>query len=183
MKFDFQKALQAVGVLLSFERAGRMNYMRLLKLLYIADREALAETAHSITGDRPLATERGPVLSQVYDLIRGRASQAGTWAHNVHRDHYEVELRHDPGRERLSKYAVEKLRAVWERYRDLDEWDLVELTRTFGEWVANYPGGKGSAPIPLEALLQAQGKPEMVEAVRREQAARDIFDAAFAGDA
>ena len=48
-RFDFHKTLQASGVLLSLD-ANRMAYIRLLKLLYIADREWLAEAGRTITG-------------------------------------------------------------------------------------------------------------------------------------
>ena len=66
-----------VGVLLGYERARRMNYMRLLKLLYLAVREFLLKTGHTITGDHAGAMKRGPVSSQVYDLIRGLSSPCG----------------------------------------------------------------------------------------------------------
>src|SRR5579883_936446 len=62
-RFDFQKTLQASGVLLGLD-ANRMAYVRLLKLLSIADRELLAETARTITGDEAVALKNGPVLSE-----------------------------------------------------------------------------------------------------------------------
>jgi hypothetical protein len=47
---NVEKAIQAVGVLFRNDRVRRMNYMRVLKLLYIADREALGETGRPIIG-------------------------------------------------------------------------------------------------------------------------------------
>ncbi len=41
LRFDFDKSLQAVAYLLYLEE-GRMPYIRLLRLLYIAERELLA---------------------------------------------------------------------------------------------------------------------------------------------
>ena len=73
-RFSFEKRLQAAGVLLGLD-GDRMERIRLLKLLYIADRELLAETGRTITGDRVVAMDHGPVLSQVYDLIKGQASR------------------------------------------------------------------------------------------------------------
>ena len=52
--FDFDKTLQAAGVLLDADDK-RMEYMRLLKLLYVTDRESLAETGRTLTGDRAVA--------------------------------------------------------------------------------------------------------------------------------
>ena len=48
-RFNFEKTLQAAGVLMSSD-GDRMEHMRLLKLMYIADREMLAETGSPITG-------------------------------------------------------------------------------------------------------------------------------------
>jgi uncharacterized phage-associated protein len=44
-----------------------MNYMRLLKLLYIAERETLGRTGRPIVGGPVTAMERGPVLLEVLD--------------------------------------------------------------------------------------------------------------------
>jgi uncharacterized phage-associated protein len=175
-QFDFLKTLQAVGVLLDYERTRRMNYMRLLKLLYIADRESLVTTGHPITGDHALAMKRGPVLSRVYDLNRGMSPQAGKWEQFVHTDRYEVELRGDPGRGELSRHDVARLQDISERYRNLDEWAMSEETHQFEEWRNHFAGGDSAAPIPWEQALRAAGKPEMVEDVRRDEAARQVFD-------
>src|ERR1700682_886417 len=113
--FDFARTVQAVSVLLDLQRSRRMNYMRLLKLLYIADRESLLETGAPITGDRPVAMKRGPVLSHVYNLIKGESTDAGRWEEFVHKDDYEVELLKDPGRGKLSRYDIAKLTEIWTR--------------------------------------------------------------------
>ena len=63
-RFHFERALQASAYLLRLDRK-KMSYLRLLKLLYIADREWLAETGESITGDRAYAMKQGPVLSTI----------------------------------------------------------------------------------------------------------------------
>jgi len=86
-----------------------MNYMRLLKLLYIADREMLAQHAQPITGDRVVAMERGPVLSRTYDLILGKTEDATEWAKFIKREHYEAVLADDPGVKQLSKAMMGKL--------------------------------------------------------------------------
>ena len=57
-RFSFEKSLQAAGVLLGLD-GGRMERIRLLKLLYIADRELLAESGRTITGDRAVALITG----------------------------------------------------------------------------------------------------------------------------
>jgi len=178
-RFNFEKSLQAAGVLLQLEE-GRMSYMRLLKLLYISDRELLAETANPITGDRVCAMQFGPVLSDVYSLIKGEATRANEWFSYIERQGYAVKLVRDPGRGKLSKGEIEKLTEVSERYLNRDQWDLSELTHEFPEWDRNFPkGSKSSYPIPWTDVLEAQDKAELIEAVKEEAAARRFLDSVF----
>ena len=180
-RFNFEKSLQATGVLLRLED-GWMPYMRLLKLLYIADREMLAETASSITGDRGCAMKRGPVLSHVYDLIKGCGPRFDDWERHIRTRHYRVNLVDDPGRGKLSKGEVEKLAEVSERFRDRDQWDLSELSHEFPEWKANWPEGAegGSYPIPWEEMVTAQGEgQEIIDLVEEEERARTYIDGIF----
>ncbi len=46
-----------------------MSYMKLIKLLYLADREALARWGRPITTDTYVAMKHGPVLSYILNLI------------------------------------------------------------------------------------------------------------------
>src|SRR5262249_33867200 len=100
-RFNFKRTLQAVAELLKACPAQRMTYTRLLKLLYIADRELMADHAFLITGDQVLAMERGPVPSRTYNLICGQGDGATEWAKFVHKEHYEVVLVSDPCHGRL----------------------------------------------------------------------------------
>ncbi len=155
-RFDFDKSVQAASYLLHLEE-GRMSYLRLLKLLYIAERELLAQTAAPLTGDIYKAMEHGPVLSQVLNLIKGMGTPSPEWERFIRRDGYAVNLIGEPGRGRLSGEVIDKLSEVSARYREKDHWDLKDLTHEFPESKKNVPGG-GSALIPLEDILEAQGE-------------------------
>jgi hypothetical protein len=50
LKFDERKATEATALLLSL-RGGQMHYMKLIKLLYLADRRALLRWGIPITTD------------------------------------------------------------------------------------------------------------------------------------
>ena len=67
IRFNEKKATQAAAHLLRL-RGGRMSYMKLIKLLYLADREALLRWGRTISTDRYVSMDRGPVLSRVLDL-------------------------------------------------------------------------------------------------------------------
>ena len=177
LPFNFTRTLQSVGEILRASPARRMNYMRLLKLLYIAERELLAEHAHPLTGDQAVAMERGPVLSQTYGLILGKIDGSAEWAKFVRRDHYDVFLADDPGTGLLSRVVLDKLHKVIDRYQDMDEWDMVEETHKLAEWKQNYrAGSKSSYPIRWEEVLIAQGKESLIAEVESDERASSLFD-------
>ena len=70
-RFDFDKTLQAAGVLLDADD-NHMEFMRLVKLLYIADRELLATTGRTLTGDRVVALKTGRFSVAFTTPFRGK---------------------------------------------------------------------------------------------------------------
>ncbi len=176
-RFNFEKALQGAGVLLSLD-GDQMERIRLLKLLYIADRELLAQTGRTITGDRAVAMDHGPVLSHVYDLIKGEASRAGEWNQYIHTVGHRLELKKDPGRGELSRGEVQKLNELTDRYRNVDDWSLSEMTHDFPEWRSCFLEGTSNA-IPWLSVLAAQGKANLVEVIERDEADRQYLDQLF----
>jgi uncharacterized phage-associated protein len=81
-RFVVRKTVQAAALLLSHEPNQTTEYLRLLKLLYIADRESLKETERPIAGDRADSMKLGPVLSQTYDLIKPECTNAEWKTHD-----------------------------------------------------------------------------------------------------
>src|SRR5690606_35210841 len=134
----------------------KMSSVRLLKLLYIADREHLKKAGRPIIGDQPVAMKNGPLHSAVYDLVRGTHRAEDVWSRYIHKDRYEVEHVVDPGVSELSRSEIETLNAVSDRYTNYGEWELVDLTHKFSEWIATYQENM-ARPIPLESILDAIG--------------------------
>ena len=59
-RFNFSRTLQSAAILLKLQPNRRMSYLRLLKLLYIADREMLAERAPRHHGGSARGNEEWP---------------------------------------------------------------------------------------------------------------------------
>jgi uncharacterized phage-associated protein len=156
MRFNERKATQAVGYLLK-KRGGPMSYLKLIKLMYLADREALARWGRPITTDRYFSMDRGPVLSHVLDLVSdGDAPGAEEiWGAAVSAPaNYEVQLKADPGDDELSAAEVAVLEEVWQQYGRMGRWELVKLAHELPEW--KNPEG-GAIPISYRDILAAQG--------------------------
>ena len=156
LAFNERKATQAAAYLLKM-RGGRMHYMKLIKLLYFADRTALARYGRPITTDRYVSMDRGPVLSHVLDLATdGDApGQEPIWGKAISEPtNYQVSLREDPGDDELSEAEIWVLAEVFKSYGYMNRWQLVELAHKLPEW----RDPEGSAiPISYRDILKAEG--------------------------
>ena len=158
--FNLDKTIQAAAYLIKRQSGRRENYMRLLKLLYLADRKSLEKRGAPICGDTPYAMERGPVPSRTLDLIKGNDTQAKKWGQFFEKDGYDILLRTDPGNLHLSRAEINILEEIAEEFRSYDEWDLVEWCHTqIEEYEKNWNarGLKNRHRILLEDVLAAIG--------------------------
>lgn len=153
--FDSHKAVQVVAVMLRAQPSGQTGRRRLLKLLYLAERTALKEGGQMITWDRVFAMEFGPVLSEVYDLIKQTHEDSVAWDRYVRCFPIEVKLVKDPGVDLLSKFEIEILQRIAKNFEAFDDQALVDYChKNCPEWK---DPGSTSVPIPLSAILKAIG--------------------------
>ena len=73
LRFREDKTTQAAAILIELG-GGTINYLVLLKLLYLADRAALTQMGQPITFDHYVSMDYGPVPSTTYDLLKGTES-------------------------------------------------------------------------------------------------------------
>ena len=176
MRFNEVKATQAAGRLLT-RRGGRMSYMKLIKLLYLADREALGRWGRPITTDKYVSMDKGPVLSHVLDRINeGSApNDPSFWAeHITHCEDYCVSLAKNPGDGKLSEAEDKVLDEIFEKFGNMTRWELVDYVHTLPEW--KNPNG-GALPIEYRDILKAlKKKPADIDAIEGELAALAEID-------
>ena len=167
LRFDEAKATQAAAFLLSM-RGGRMHYLKLLKLLYLADRIALIRWGIPISTDRYVSMDHGPVLSCVYNLITDEKPKP-VWAQFISAPlgDYEVELLREAPKDKLSRAEESVLKEVYAEYGYRNRWDIVEnVMHRLPEWTD--PQGT-SIPISVRNILEAAGEDdEEISAVVKE---------------
>jgi uncharacterized phage-associated protein len=152
-----------------------MSYMKLLKLLYLADRRALLELGRPITYDRYVSMDQGPVLSQTYNLIVAEPlpDRPSYWRRFISEPlGYDVLLSADAGSSELSEVQERILDDVFAEFGSRSRWDLVGLTHGLPEW--EDPHGS-SIPIDLQDVLIGGGMSpdiatDVVEALAAEEA-------------
>ncbi len=161
-QFNEAKTTQAAALLLK-ENGGKMNYMKLIKLLYLADREALSRWARPISGDFYVSMDNGPVLSKVLDKInsgRNPAAVKSYWHKFISSPQgYNIKLlKNEPGSDELSNREEELLLSIFEKYKDFDPWQMVDYCHdNLPEW--KDPEGS-SIPIRVEDILREVNKTE-----------------------
>lgn len=182
-RFNLPQTLQAAAHLVKLQPGTRLNYTRALKLLYIAERELLAETGSLLTADHPCAMENGPVLSRTYNLIKGQgpAEQQAAWSRHLQTDGYDLVLKEDPGHGDLSPAIRAKLEEVTKRYEHLTGPQLNDATHAFPEWQRHYvPNSNSSFPFDWEEVLVHQGKSaEEIQLAREHEATRQTLEEIF----
>ncbi|AYX14033.1 SocA family protein [Yersinia enterocolitica] len=164
--FCEEKVAQMAAYLL-LKRGGRMAYIKLMKLLYLAEREYILSYGDSMTGDRAVSMDNGPVLSKTYDLLKsGSPDSESPWAEWIAGErNYEVSIKkkihglnNDDAFDELSRADIRILDKVFAEFGAFKRFDLCDLThRICPEW--QDPHGS-SIPINPKAVLMAGGKTE-----------------------
>ena len=174
-RFHPKKAVEAAAMFLKLH-GKPMKYLGLLKMLYIADRTALERIEQTITGDCYFSMDYGPVLSGVYDLIKGKPVNGALplWKKFVSvRDiNHNVYLLSDPSTDHLCEEEEEIIQEVYQTFGHLNPFDVAEWTHDLPEW--KDPDGS-RIPIVVDDVLRFMGKSADEIAVIRQEAAREAY--------
>ena|SRR5271157_3285876 len=159
LNFDIDKAIAATAYIIERD-GGQSDMFPLIKKLYYADRSALIKWGNSITGDSFAALEKGPIVSRIYNLLKGEAdeSQQIQWNDFIQRKRpYAIVLRkcHDKGvlSERERKVLEESRQTINSIRGSIPKW----LHKHCPEWT---DPGNSSIPIDPSIILRFAKKSE-----------------------
>lgn len=172
-RFHPEKAVEAAATFLKLHDKP-MKYLGLLKMLYIADRVALEHMEQPITGDHYVSMDYGPVLSGVYDLIKGKPVHDALplWSKFISPSGNWISLVDDPGNEELCEEEEEIIQQVYKHFGHLDPFAVAEWTHDLPEWQDPH----GSAiPIALKEILKNLGKSEEEIDKIQQEAIREVY--------
>jgi uncharacterized phage-associated protein len=176
--FDAQKATEVAATFLKRERGGTINVMKVVKLMYLLDRESIARRGVPVVGGAYLSMRNGPVTSEVLDLINAGAlwNSDTTWAQFISdRENHEIGLRKDPGTDRLSEFELELIAELFRRHEGQDQWQLAEWCHAHcGEWL---PLDRGCEPITVAELAGEVGREpsEVIENAAEANLLAEVF--------
>lgn len=157
-QFNIDKAIAAMVVFL--RRLGPMDKLKLVKLLYLADRDCFLKDGHPTTGDTPVAMDHGPVPSACLDVLNGEMpSKAFSFLHMR-----DTEVSPDPNppsapTNLITSEEASVLEQTAQKYGSLTTSQLYRLVHELPEYKdAHVPGT--SMPIPFAKILQHYGSEE-----------------------
>jgi uncharacterized phage-associated protein len=186
MSIEYQlhpmKAVEAAAMFLRLH-GKPMQYMGLLKLLYMADRIALERMEQPITGDSYFSMKFGPVLSSIYDLIKGKQVNEAlpVWNRFINRSGYEVSLKGNPGSDELCEEEEDIISEVYKSCGNYDSFVLADLTHDFPEWQKPIPENS-AIPLSVESILKSVGKSDTeIEEIQKEAARERYLDGVLNG--
>jgi uncharacterized phage-associated protein len=163
-KLNPQKAVEVVAMFLKLHGDKPMFYLGLMKLLYMAEKLSLQKFDTPVIGDRYVSMDKGPVLSGVYDLIKGKPLSDNPKALKIWTKYisprnrtWEIKLVKDPSNDELCVNDENVIREIYAKKGAISRFDLVEYTHQFSEW--RDPHGS-SIPIRIEEILNDLNKTE-----------------------
>ncbi len=138
-----------------------MNYMKLIKIMYVIDRMALIKWGRPVTFDSYFSMDNGPVLSRTLELIDEGSEYGSPWGELILRapnDPYSVTLRRDHSTDELSQAEEELASEIYAKLGHMNRWRIVDLLhQILPEWQNPH---ESSLPISYRDILRAAKKSE-----------------------
>lgn len=157
--FSEEKMLQVIGYLLLLN-GKRMNLLKLMKELYLIDRESIEERETSISGDVHFSLRHGPILSMTLNLLNdiNKNPKWHTYLHSEDVGYYypDIVMDKETLEDRLSQKDKQYIKNISHRFKKYTPEQIEDYTHdNLPEW--ENPG-KSSIKITFESIMEAIGK-------------------------
>lgn len=170
LDFDIEKAIAATAHVIE-RHGGTDDMFPLIKKIYFADRTALIRWAKPITGDSFASLQKGPIVSGIYNLMKGQ----GDFGDQVRWD--DVIVRHQPYAMTTRKPANKGVLSEREMEVLDESAKIIDAIRgSIPKWLHQYcpewkDPGRSSIPIDPSTILRLANKSE--EEIRRIEEANE----------
>jgi uncharacterized phage-associated protein len=151
--FDARRAGQ-IAAFFTNRQGGLINVVKLVKLIYLADRQHMALYEEPMFMDNFVSMRLGPVNSGAYECVN---SGCEGWDEFISdRADHDVGLARpsmgDDDLDELSDADFDILNKIWDEFGHMSQWDLVDYThKNCPEWE---DPGNSSVPIPYSRIFK-----------------------------
>jgi uncharacterized phage-associated protein len=180
-KFNYKKTTQAINFFCE-EAGGKLNKMKAMKLLFLADKAHLLKYGRSISGDEYFAMEMGPVLSKTWSLL---ANKSDYDSESEHIEYFKKHLSFDSpvtlksiaplDQDEFSDSDIECLTSVANLYSRVPQNQIIDILHTFPEWESAWnsrPPKSKRSKMSIETIVV---NPEMRSKARLLAKAQSLF--------
>lgn len=157
--YNERKTAQIAAWFISKE-GGSMPHLKLMKLLYLSERQAMATYGYTLTGDHFVSMPHGPVLSLTLDHINDAVPSYfegwNSWISD--KANFIVGLVRQPHRDQMDEVSdadLAVLEATWAKFGHMTKYQIRDYTHyQCAEW--RDPQGS-SQPIAYDDVFLALG--------------------------
>lgn len=151
---------QALGFLLNLDDNHKMNRLKLIKLLWAADRIHIRKYGRTITNlNDYYAMPHGPVCSLALDIAQMNDIALNDDDISYLNDYFtsdikDTSMQKNPGEDRLSDSDKKALKEAWKKFKDENPFELADnISHKYPEW-AKYGTTSGRQPIDMENFFE-----------------------------
>ena len=157
--FNIEIAGQMAAWFLGKTQGNSMPHLKLIKLLYLAERTSIQRNNYPILGDELFSMPHGPVLSRTLDYMKSHGPPENgwnKWVSPIENNEVSLAREYDPeDLDLLSEATLDVLDEVWNLFGDMGKWEISDYThKKCNEWQDPHDS---SIPITYEEVLRALG--------------------------
>jgi len=185
MQYSEKKAAQ-IAAFFVFQEGSVIGILKLMKLMYLAERESFTKYGEPMIGDNLVSMNHGPVLSITLDHLNNFIdSEPGGWESWIsdRENHFvglKVNIEGDIALhlDQLSDADLDVLLTIWKKYGKYSGSQLRNITHEIcTEWEDS---DNSSLPIPYSRLLKCVGYDpettrELVQRINEQRKLDEIF--------
>ncbi len=183
---SYKKVTQALNFL-ARKKDGRINKMKAIKLIYLADRLHLRKYGRPIVGDVYWAMKLGPVgsraknVAELSNIPDNVLSYAKRYVRPIDEKKHHIESLRETDHDVFSKTDIDCLETVYGKFADKDQFELKDMTHQYPEWPKyekELKSGKKRVKMDYKDLLVDTQKKDSLFAENKEDLnlARESFE-------
>ncbi|MCH9852739.1 MAG: SocA family protein [Alphaproteobacteria bacterium] len=167
--FEIDRAEQIVAFFAMQEADKKINIMKVIKLIYLADRKCIEKHGFPISDDDHVSMKHGPVCSKIYNRLKPNSENSTPNARRSPRKRFDKLLKERMENDislmnqnlladdldELSDAEIAIMQEIWQKFGAMDQFELRNWTHQhIPEW---QDPGRSSIPIELKTIMKYVG--------------------------
>jgi uncharacterized phage-associated protein len=180
-RFNMRKATEVASLFIKME-GGKLNVMKLVKLVYLLDRTSIARRGIPVVGGIYYSLRNGPVTSELLDVINaGKLADDSdsSWEQYISdRDQHEIALQKDVPIDFISESEIKLIEETYQEHGAKDQWQIRDWChQNCGEWTS-LPAGRERIMVEEIAVNVGKSAAE-VKRITEEAVESNLLSCAF----